>query len=289
MPKLEHKSTEAAVNATIDALWIYPVKSMRGLQLDSCQVTPEGLAGDRQWMVIDENGQFISQRKLPAMALFSAAPTVTGVRLSHPEHGFIEVDRHECRNTVRASVWMTDMETRVAPKRVNQWLNDALASKHTLSLVTLNPTYRRPLDNQRFGDHTTYFADAAPILVANQESLEAFNRSLKFTKQLPEFSMARFRPNIVIAGIPAFSEHHFKKLSFKGGQLNLIDHCQRCSIITVNPQTGQAENTADTFSLLANLNGMPSKPKAPAFGVNSVVAHEHTSIVHTDMTITLTP
>lgn len=289
MPKFEHKSTEGTVSATIDSLWIYPVKSMAGVQLDSSELTPEGLAGDRQWMLIDENGQFISQRKLPAMALFSASPTAIGVKLSHPEHGIIEVDRNECRNTIRASVWMTDMEAMIAPKRVNQWLNKALPSKHTLSLVTLNPTYRRPLDNQRFGDHTTHFADAAPILVANQESLEAFNRSLKFTKQIPEFSMARFRPNIVISGIPAFSEHNFKKLSFKGGQLNLIDHCQRCSIITVNPQTAHIENTADTFALLANLNGMPLKPKAPAFGVNSVVANEHTSVIRTDMTITLTP
>ena len=259
-----------STQGTIDALWIYPVKSMRGIQLKNCEITPEGLANDRHWMVIDEKGVFVSQRKLPSMTRINVALTQTGIRLSHQEHGSVEVAKSECNNETPAKVWSSEVVTLLAPSHINQWLNKALPSKYTLSLVALKPSYRRELDRQRFGNHTTYFADAAPLLVTNQASLDALNDHLKQTKQLPALSMERFRPNIVVSGLPAFAEHKIKSLTITGGEIKLIDHCQRCSMITVDPVTAAVENAADIFASLANLNPMPNQPKAPAFGLNAI-------------------
>lgn len=277
--------TPKSTHGTIEALWIYPVKSMRGIQLRNCEITPEGLANDRHWMVIDEKGVFVSQRKLPSMTHINVTLTQTGIRLSHQEHGSVEVTKSECHNEIPAKVWSSEVVTLLAPSHINQWLNKALPSKHTLSLVALKPSFRRELDPQRFGNHTTYFADAAPLLIANLASLDALNDYLKHTKQLPALSMERFRPNVVVSGLPAFAEHKIKRLTFTGGEIKLIDHCQRCSMITVDPATATLENTADIFTSLASLNPMPNQPKAPAFGANAIVTQANHCHLKTSMAV----
>ncbi|MCR6650818.1 MAG: MOSC domain-containing protein [Cellvibrionaceae bacterium] len=85
--------------------------------------------------------------------------------------------------------------------------------------------------------------------------------------------MLRFRPNVVFSGLPAFAEHQYQSLRSENGDtvLGLKDHCQRCAVITVDQKTGIASPTQHPFAALAQLNSMPGKPKAPVFGVNTVL------------------
>jgi len=59
----------ADLQATIAQLWIYPVKSCAGVVMTEAELTPTGLAWDRAWMVVDDEGEFVTQRELPRMAL----------------------------------------------------------------------------------------------------------------------------------------------------------------------------------------------------------------------------
>ena len=52
----------------ITELNIYPVKSLRGISLNSAKVTDRGFQYDRRWMLIDDNGMFMTQRDFPQMA-----------------------------------------------------------------------------------------------------------------------------------------------------------------------------------------------------------------------------
>ena len=48
------------------SLHIYPVKGCRAVDLDQAAVEPWGLAGDRRWLIVDPDCQFMTQRKHPA-------------------------------------------------------------------------------------------------------------------------------------------------------------------------------------------------------------------------------
>ena len=58
-----------AVVGEITSLVIYPLKSAKGIQVKSVLLNERGFAFDRQWMVVDERGNFLSQRRAPRLAL----------------------------------------------------------------------------------------------------------------------------------------------------------------------------------------------------------------------------
>lgn len=98
--------------------------------------------------------------------------------------------------------------------------------------------------------------------------------------------MRHFRPNIVLQGLPAFAEHDVQTLTLGDNKLKLVDHCQRCVMITVNPDTGENLANALPFRELAALNPMPTNAKAPAFGVNAtLLGGTAPSIIHVGDTV----
>ena len=65
--------TDPDVRATVSRLFVHPVKSCAGVALHEAALMDTGLDLDRAWMVVDEGGQFVTQRELPRMALICAA------------------------------------------------------------------------------------------------------------------------------------------------------------------------------------------------------------------------
>lgn len=256
---------------TIEQLWIYPVKSFAGIPLNSATLLPTGLAGDREWMLVDAEGLFLSQRKLPSMATIRTELRDGGLVLSKSGHGEILVAPPN-GDTRPVTVWKSQCEAFVASAEVSAWLKQALAINKDLSLVYFDKRSFRPIDPERFGPYHTYFADGAPYLSANFASLHALNQHLS-TTQIDPVDIRRFRPSLVFSGLPPFAEHRYTSLHSIDGEarLGLRDHCQRCSVITVNQDTGIASPAQHPFAALAQLNSMPGKPKAPVFGVNSVL------------------
>ena len=37
----------------IDQLWLYPVRGVKGIEVDSCELTPYGIKYDRNWVIVD--------------------------------------------------------------------------------------------------------------------------------------------------------------------------------------------------------------------------------------------
>jgi uncharacterized protein YcbX len=77
------------------------------------------------------------------------------------------------------------------------------------------------------------FADAFPILVISQASLDALNARLETS-----VSMDRFRPNLVIEGSAPHAEDAWKRIRVGDVEIALVKPCDRCSVPAVDPATG---------------------------------------------------
>jgi uncharacterized protein YcbX len=259
--------------AEISGLTIYPVKSMKGIALDSAELTPHGLGNDRRFMVVRANGRFVTQRDLSRLALVHTSLVDVGVVLSMEGHGsvtvpFVAADGEH----IHTKVWGDKCETVDQGEDISRWLTSALESSVTLRLVRMAPGFIRPQSRaEDLGEMTTtHFADAAPFLVANESSLEVLNQALDKRGHSP-VPMNRFRPNIVVRGLAPFAEHEIAELSSENYRLKLCHPCERCVVTTIDQATGIQNPDRQPFGTLGDINPMPGTERSPAFAQNAIL------------------
>lgn len=261
-------------DVSIAALTIYPVKSMRGIDLEQAELGALGLRHDRQFMVVRANGKFLTQRDNGRMALIETAIESGGVRMSRPGFGAITIPFDSLDGEpVATAVWGAELEGSDLGDELGGWLTEALASRQDLRLIKLHPGCEQGDRHPKAlgpGVHTL-FADAAPFLVAGQASLAVLNRALE-ARGLDAVPMNRFRPNIVVRGLPAFAEHGEEAWRGPGYTLRLCAPCERCVITTIDQDTGVRHPDRQPFKTLAEINPMPGNPSAPAFAQYAVLA-----------------
>ena len=204
--------------ATVTALTVYPVKSMRGIPLERARLEPEGLAHDRRFMVVRADGRFVTQRDLSRLALVTPRLEAGGLTLSAPGMGDLPVPFENdggARVTVR--VWDQPCAAVDQGPAVAAWLTEALCADEALQLVAMAPGFVRPQGKPReLGANThTRFADAAPFLVTAEASLAALNRELEAAGHAA-VPMDRFRPNVVVRGPEPFAEHAVRRAAGPG-------------------------------------------------------------------------
>ena len=257
---------------TVSELNIYPVKALRGISLQQCLLTGEGLQHDRRWMVVRDNGRFVTQRDLATLALIETRLEAHGVVLSREGFGstLLAFDRPEGK-AIASKVWNDAVETSDEGDEVAAWLTLATDSKRPLRVVRMATGFRRQHHKlERFGDdHATQFADASPYLVANQDSLHALNTELQTRGHRP-IPMNRFRANIVVQGLPPFAERNTETLSGENYALALREACERCVVTTIDQVTSIRDPQQEPSKTLTDINPMPGK-RAPAFAENSVL------------------
>lgn len=265
----------------ITGLTVYPVKSMKGIALESAVLTPKGLEHDRRFMVVRDNGAFVTQRDRPQMALVHTALEPGGLVLSRPGFGqtFVPLDGEEGER-IHTRVWKDECETTDQGEVVSNWLTECLESTEPLRLVSMARDYVRPQGKpDKLGEKTqTLFADAAPFLVANEGSLAQLNGELALRGH-EAVPMNRFRPNIVVSGLPAFSEHSSGVLQAENFAFRLCYPCQRCVVTTIDQLTAVKNPGWEPYKTLCDINPMPDNRKAPAFGQNAVLETGAGSII----------
>jgi uncharacterized protein YcbX len=259
--------------AEISSLTIYPVKSMKGIELESAVLTPHGLENDRRFMVVRANGRFVTQRDLPQLAIVCTGLDEDGVVLSMDGHGsatipFITADG----DRIHTKVWGDECETVDQGEEISRWLTSALESNDTLRLVSMAPGFVRPQSQpENLGEMTsTFFADAAPFLIANESSLVVLNQELEKRGHSP-VPMNRFRPNIVVRGLAPFAEHEIAELSSENYCLALCHPCERCVVTTIDQATGIKNPDRQPFRTLGEINPMPGTERSPAFAQNAIL------------------
>jgi uncharacterized protein YcbX len=250
--------------ATIAALRVYPVKSCRGLQLSAAVVTERGLAYDREWMIVDASGRFISQREVPPLALIVPALSATALELTAPRMPAITIPFDRPGVALPVTVWRDSLPAIDQGDAVAAWISACLGS--AARLVRFDPRLRRMCNPVYAGDteaHTA-FADAYPLLVLSEASLADLNQRLE--SPLP---LNRFRPNVVLSGVEAYDEDHIDEVAVAGVTMKLVKPCTRCLITTTDQETGERGieplATLATYRMNAALGGV-------TLGVNAIVA-----------------
>jgi uncharacterized protein len=260
------------MSAVISRLFLYPVKGCRGIAVRSACLAPTGLAvggiGDREWVVVDDHGEFLSQRELPRMALIGTALTGTSLRLSAPGMVPLEVPFEFRGDAVRVRVWDDELDGVTQGGLADRWFTDFLG--HPARLVRFDPHARR-MSQRRYTGATAApykFADAFALLVISEGSLADLNARLQAKGRAP-VDIDRFRPNIVIDGVERFEEDYARDLRVGDVTLELVKPCVRCTVPSVDPASGeQGTEPGDTLATYRN------KPAAGGvtFGVNAIVA-----------------
>jgi len=250
--------------ARISALYVYPVKSARGIALENTALTAAGLAQDRRWMIVGGSGRCITQRELPRLALLVPTLSDTALRLQAPSMSEISIALAQQGERCPVTVWEHSCDAFDEGPRVAQWLQEFLG--HECRLVRFDPAHRRLSAHEWTGglDAQTQFADAFAMLALSTASLAELNSRL--SRPLP---MNRFRPNIVLDGINAYDEDRIDELSDGVIRLKPVKPCTRCKITTTNQDTGCVEGdeplrTLKSYRYDAALHGV-------CFGQNLMV------------------
>ncbi len=254
----------------LTGIFLYPVKSLAGISVLSADLDALGLVGDRRFLVIDESGRFLTQRTLPRMALVATALDATHLTLSTSAANIIRIARASdpAATLRRVSVWKSEnLLAEDCGEDSAAFLSDFLSVR--CRLVRLGAAFHRPVLKSagRPGD-TVSFADAFPLLVIGESSLADLNDRLvaQGSDALP---MNRFRPNLVIAGAPAFAEDTWPHLRIGAITFRAGGPCARCSMTTVDQATGAFEGP-EPLRTLATYRRDATEPTQVNFGQNLI-------------------
>jgi uncharacterized protein len=226
--------------ARVASIHIYPMKAGRAVDLAEARVEPWGLAGDRRWMLADEDGRFISQREEPSLALIvvSASPDDGTLSVTAPSRPGLRVPvPGPDVAQLRVSVWGSVMLALAAGPGAGAWFSAYLSRPAHLVYLD-DPATRRPVDPEfgRPGD-TVSFADGFPLLLTSTGSLDELGHWLAADGDEP-VPMTRFRPNVVVAGTPPWAEDRWIRVRIGPVQFRVVKPCDRCVVTTIDQQTG---------------------------------------------------
>lgn len=278
--------TPADVQARIARLFVYPVKSCAGIEVPEALLTDTGLDLDRAWMVVDAHGEFLSQREEPRLALVQPQFKRGGTELQLRAPGMLalhlRVDAVEAPARVR--VWDDEVPAYDMGDIAAQWFTDFLALNEQglpkanaprYRLVRFDPEHRRLSDRKWTGqaEALNQFSDGFSVLVLGQASLDGLNTRLQAQGHAP-VDVRRFRPNIVLDGLPEHDEDRVGPLQIETAEgpalLTPVKPCPRCPIPDIDPATARSSpevgDTLQTYRQDARLKG------AVTFGMNAIVS-----------------
>jgi len=214
-------------------LHVYPLKSARGVSHETVRVDRFGPEGDRRYMLVTPDGRFVTQRRMPKLALLGATLTDGGLDLR--VDGRVRSVRTPDSDAQRlgVQVWGDTVPAAVADDETSAWLSDFLETE--VRLVHMPEDVRRPVDPDYAGaDDTVGFADGFSFLLIGRASLDALNERLP--SPLP---MNRFRPNLVVDGSEPFAEDGWKRIAIGDLTFDVVKPCARCTMTTVDQVSGR--------------------------------------------------
>ena len=256
---------------TITDLYLYPIKSCRGIRVTEADLWETGLYLDRFWMVVDDDCVFLTQRNLPKMALIGTALRFDALQLTAP--GMLRLDipvqgfDYDPARRILVQVWDDMVGAYAENDLVNHWFSEFLG--RDVRLVRIDPDHRRRCSAVWTGpqEAITQFADGFPLLVLSRASLDDLNARLGAAGHAA-VPLDRFRPNIVIDGVAAYDEDHLRSIGTEAWEIRLVKPCTRCRITCTDQATGEVGHEP-----LDTLSGYRTDPRVDgiSFGMNAVV------------------
>jgi uncharacterized protein YcbX len=219
---------------TLTGIRYYPIKSLAGIMRSRARVMAKGLEYDRRWMLVDENGVFMTQRVHGTMALFGVNETPDGFVIDFNGDSIrLPYDQGVATNSFDVQIWEDRVTAFEVDPSISAWfsrklnLNCRLVAFPESNPRQLEAPYGSPGEN-------VSLADAYPLMIIGESSLADLNSRLQ-----ESLDMNRFRPNLIFSGGAPYEEDTWRDFSIGGKPFTGTKRCARCVLTTVNPLTGQ--------------------------------------------------
>lgn len=219
---------------TISQLYIYPIKSLAGIALNQAQLSSKGLEHDRRWLLVDKDGILITQRTHPKMVLFKTGITQDGIIVTFEGEEILVPFEPQSTRRLQANVWGDVFEVVEVSEPSSRWFTEKLSESVRL-VFQPNDSFRQA--DQRYAkspEDDVSAADGFPVLLISEESLADLN-----SKLTEPVEMLRFRPNIVVKGLPAFGEDALALIYSPDASLVGVKDCGRCIMINNDLSLGK--------------------------------------------------
>jgi len=262
--------------AVLTHMLLYPIKSCAGIAVDAATLLESGLVAhgvhDREWMLVTEDGRFLTQREHPRMALIVPRPDDNALRVQAPGLPDLVLpltwDATAPARTVQ--IWDDVVNAADCGDVAAGWFSEALGAP--CRLVRFRPDVVRPTSVKwtEGVPSQTRFSDGYPLLLLGQASLDDLNARLAAAGRAP-LGMDRFRPNLVIAGIEAYEEDYVAAISTGSAEIRPVKPCARCPIPSIDQATGV--RGPDPLDILQTYRANPRMDGAVCLGMNCIVSY----------------
>jgi uncharacterized protein YcbX len=221
---------------TVSALYIYPIKSCRGIELQGFRLDDLGPELDRRFMLVDENNKCITQREEPKLALVvpTLAPTAFMVRAPGMVVLKLPISLHDDSRVIQIEVWSHKGPALDTGDDASGWFSEYLGRRCRLVWFP-RARLRRVSEKHSPEEAYTAFADGYPELLLSEESIADLG-----TRANTTFPVDRFRPNILVRGGEPYAEDSWKKIRIGSVQFDVVKPCERCVMTTIDQRTGEA-------------------------------------------------
>jgi uncharacterized protein len=248
---------------TVKELYIYPIKSLAGIRVESAKAEEMGFENDRRWMLIDDQNQFITQRKHPNLSQFY--PEINGDKISinHDDKKHEFSINETLDEPLFSKVWDDETTVFEVNKSTSKWFSKILGFECKLVKIA-NKGDRKHSSTKLDTTLNVSFADGYPYLLIGTKSLDYLNAQLE-----EKISIKRFRPNIVIRTLIPHEEDSFDTFQIGIVKFKNAKPCGRCIMINNNPETSMVSKEP-----LKTLSTYRTSNNSVLFGTNSMCFNE---------------
>lgn len=247
---------------TIAGLWVYPIKSLGGVPVEEAAITPEGsLAGDREWLVVDEAGAMLWQGDLPRMTLLRVEYAPGRLAAIRPDGGAVEVDPAHRGDACIVTQYGNRFDGVDSGAEMAAFLSDWLG---------------RGVRLVRIGGQAHRWPKVNPLHVLSDRSLEALNARLGQAGEgaLPS---GRFRPNVLLAGADApFVEEAMPVIDFGAARIVLREPATRCELVNISLEDATRER--QPLPMIGRMSRERATARKGSFGVYSQAVGERLTL-----------
>lgn len=235
------------------AIWVHPIKSCAGIAVQAATVDVLGLIDDRRWQIVTAEGDMLTQREEPRLALIR--PRLHGQHLvmSAPGMADVVLARQSTGQRRRVRCWSHEGESDDCGEPAAAWLENFLG--RPARLVAWDPAVRRPIPPGYHPDEAlTAFTDGFPLLVVSQASID--DLSLRVGRTI---DARRFRANLLIDQCAAHAEDDWRRIRIGDIPVAMVKPCSRCTVTTVDPDTGMRDGDGEPLRTLAQYRRQDGK------------------------------
>ncbi|MCP2027003.1 uncharacterized protein YcbX [Flavobacterium sp. HSC-32F16] len=243
----------------VKEIYIYPIKSLAGISLQSAHAEEMGFENDRRWMLIDAENQMITQREHRIMSQFY--PQISDGKISitfqDQRHEF-SISEH-LKNAMKVNVWEDKSEVVEVNHETSKWFSQHLGFECKLVKI-IKIGDRKHESSKAKQTFNVSLADGYPYLLIGSKSLDFLNDKLD-----EKITIKRFRPNIVVSSENPHEEDDYNTFNIGEVQFKNIKPCGRCIMVNNDPENGRLKKEPlKTLSKYRNVNN------SVLFGTNIV-------------------